>query len=243
LACDGGKSTVRERLKIPFDGAPDQYTYLMGDFRDITGWGNKACFFLTARGSVESFTLSGGNRRFVIRTPAFIQEYATGYLATELLSRCGINVSGAGQLWESGFGVQHYMARRFCTDRIFLCGDAAHLMSPIGGQNMNTGFADAELAAWLTGILLINRDPHHLVSRLYNRVRREAALSALRRARWMMLIGTSGGSLWSAVRNLVATSLLHTPLRRYLMQLFSMHSIPYRNLKSSQKEYEKELKL
>jgi 2-polyprenyl-6-methoxyphenol hydroxylase-like FAD-dependent oxidoreductase len=172
-----------------------------------------------------------------------MQEYATGYLATELLSRCGINVSGVSQLWESGFGVQHYMARRFCTGRIFLCGDATHLMSPIGGQNMNTGFADAELAAWLIGKLLNNRAPHHLVSRLYNKVRREAVLSALRRARGMMLIGTSGGSFWLADRNLAATSLLHTPLRRYLMQLISMQSIPYRNLKLSQKEYENELKL
>ena len=41
LACDGGKSTVRESLGIPFEGAPDRYTYLMGDYEDTSGWGNK----------------------------------------------------------------------------------------------------------------------------------------------------------------------------------------------------------
>src|ERR1039457_1930112 len=74
LACDGGKSTVRESLGIPFQGAPERYTFLMGDYEDTTGWGNKAHFFFTPRGSVESFPLPDGKRRYVLRTPAFIKE-------------------------------------------------------------------------------------------------------------------------------------------------------------------------
>jgi 2-polyprenyl-6-methoxyphenol hydroxylase-like FAD-dependent oxidoreductase len=116
-------------------------------------------------------------------------------------------------------------------------------MSPVGGQNMNTGFADAELAAWLTGLLLEKRAPSILVCGLYNRVRKQAVTAALRRAQWMMRAGTSGGYLWSALRNLAILAFLHTPLRRYLLQLFSMQSIPDRNLKNSQKRFEEELKL
>jgi hypothetical protein len=59
----------------------------------------------------------------------------------------------------------------------------------------------------------------------------------------MMLAGTSGGHVWSAIRNLAALFFLHTPLRRYLMQLFSMQSIPCRNLRNFRKRYEKELGL
>jgi len=243
LACDGGKSTVRESLGIPFEGAPDRYTYLMGDYEDTTGWGNKAHFFFTARGSVESFPLPDGKRRYVLRTPCFIKENTSGYLGKELLDRAGIDVDGVCQYWESGFGVQRFMASSFCKGRVFLCGDAAHLMSPVGGQNMNTGFADAELAAWLTKILLEKRAPHRLVSRLYNRIRRQAVGAAIRRSRWMMLAGTSGGHVWSAIRNLAFLIVLHTPLRRYLIQLFSMQSIPCRNLKNYRKSFEKELKL
>jgi 2-polyprenyl-6-methoxyphenol hydroxylase-like FAD-dependent oxidoreductase len=114
-------------------------------------------------------------------------------------------------------------------------------MSPVGGQNMNTGFADAELAAWLTRILLDKRASQHSVARLYNRVRIQAAGAAVRRAHWMMLAGTSGGHLWSAIRNLAAFILLHTPVRRYLLQLFSMQSIPWRNLSNCRARYEKEL--
>ncbi len=243
LACDGGKSAVRTSLGIPFEGAPERYTYLLGDYEDTTGWEDKARFFLTARGSVESFPLPGGKRRYVIRTPRFIREYTTGYLGAELLCRAGINVDGVRRFWESGFGVQRFMAGSFCRGRVFLCGDAAHLMSPVGGQNMNTGFADAELAAWLTKILFDKRASYPAVSRLYNRVRRQAAAAAFRRSQWMMRAGTSGGHVWSAIRNLMSLIILHTPLRRHLIQLFSMQSIPCRNLGNYRKSFEKELKL
>ena len=243
LACDGGKSTVREALGIPFDGAPNQYAFLMGDFEDTTGWGKEARFYFTARGPVESFPLPDGKRRYVVRTPFFVKEYDDGYFRTELLWRAGIDVGGVRQFWESGFNVHRFMARTFCKGRVFLCGDSAHLMSPVGGQNMNTGFADAELAVWLSKLLIEKRAPHHLVSRLYDRVRKRAVRAALRRARWLMLAGAFGGLLGSAMRNLAIFLFLHIPVQRFLVQSFSMRSIPFRNLENCRDRYEKELML
>jgi hypothetical protein len=40
------------------------------------------------------------------------------------------------------------VADRYGTDRIFLAGDAAHLMSPTGGFGMNTGIGDAVDLGW-----------------------------------------------------------------------------------------------
>jgi 2-polyprenyl-6-methoxyphenol hydroxylase-like FAD-dependent oxidoreductase len=243
LACDGGKSTVREVLGIPFDGVPNQYAFLMGDFEDTTGWGNQARFIFTARGTVESFPLPGGKRRYVVRTPFFIKECDNGYFRAELLWRAGIDVGGVRRYWESGFNVHRFMARTFCKGRVFLCGDSAHLMSPVGGQNMNTGFADAELAAWLSKLLTGKRVPHHLVSRLYDRVRKRAARAAFRRAQWLMMAGASGGRMGSAIRNAAIFMILHSPIGQFLTQSFSMRSIPFRNLENCQDRFEKELKL
>jgi 2-polyprenyl-6-methoxyphenol hydroxylase-like FAD-dependent oxidoreductase len=243
LACDGGKSAVRESLGIPFEGAPERHTFLMGDYEDNTGWGEKALFFFTARGSVESFPLPGGKRRFVLPTPRFIEAYTTDYLAGEILRRAGIDLSGVRQFWESGFGVRSFMAQSFCQGRVFLCGDAAHLMSPVGGQNMNTGFADAELAAWLCAVLLENRAPKHLVRRLYHGTRKKAAGVAQRRGPRPDEAGGAGGHIWSAIRNMASLLILHTPFRPYLARLFSMQSIPGRNLRVSRASLAKELKL
>lgn len=243
LACDGGKSTIREALGIPFDGVPNQYSFLMGDFEDTTGWGNKARFYFTARGTVESFPLPDGKRRYVVRAPFFIKEYDDAYLRTELLWRAGIDVEGVRQFWESGFNVHRFVARTFCKGRVFLCGDSAHLMSPVGGQNMNTGFADAELAVWLSKLLMEKRASQHLVSRLYDRVRKRAVRAAFRRARCLMLAGAFGGLLWSAMRNVAIFLFLHIPIRQFLVQSFSMRSIPFRNLESYQDRIEKKLKL
>jgi 2-polyprenyl-6-methoxyphenol hydroxylase-like FAD-dependent oxidoreductase len=108
---------------------------------------------------------------------------------------------------------------------------------------MNTGFADAELAVWLSKLLIEKRAPHPLVSRLYDRVRKRAVRAAIRRARCLMLAGTSGGLLGSAIRNVAIFLFLHIPIRRFLVQSISMQSIPFRNLENCQDRYEKELKL
>lgn len=243
LACDGGKSTVREVLGIPFDGVPDRCTFIMGDFVDTTGWGSQARFFLTPRGSVESFPLPDGKRRYVLRTPFFVQEGATDYLKTELLRRAGIDVAGARQFLESAFRVQRCLARSFCTGRIFLCGDAAHLMSPVGGQNMNTGFADAEMATWLVRLLIEERVPLPLATGLYHRVRQQAGRAASRRAQLMMRTGTSGGKLWSVVRNGATFMVLHSPLQKFLVRSLRMQTIPFSNLAHCRPRFERQLGL
>jgi 2-polyprenyl-6-methoxyphenol hydroxylase-like FAD-dependent oxidoreductase len=54
-------------------------------------------------------------------------------------------------VWSSRFRIHHRVAQSPRKGRILLCGDAAHVHSPAGGQGMNTGIQDSvSLAQALT---------------------------------------------------------------------------------------------
>lgn len=205
--------------------------------------GKRSSFFFTRAGSVESFPLPDNCRRFVLRTRSYVSGPVGEVLRTGLAARTGIHVAQLPLLWESSFRVQHFLAAEFARGRIFLAGDAAHVMSPVGGQNMNTGFADAELAAWLAARVCRGEVPFDRARDLYNDVRRKAAAWALQRARLLTLLATSGGRDWSPLRGALLRLLFHTPLSPALARQFSMLSSPYRNLEPYRDRFETRLGL
>ena len=46
------------------------------------------------------------------------------------------------------------LADTYRTHRVLLGGDAAHVHSPLGGQGMNIGIADAENLAWKLAVVV-----------------------------------------------------------------------------------------
>jgi 3-(3-hydroxy-phenyl)propionate hydroxylase len=58
------------------------------------------------------------------------------------------------------YKVHHRVAERFRAGRVFLLGDAAHLITPIGGLGLNTGIQDAHNLPWKIAWVLGGRaDP------------------------------------------------------------------------------------
>ena len=231
VACDGKRGTLGPAAGAPARGHAYRDRFLMGDFPDATNWNDTARLFFTPAGSVESFPLPGGARRWVLSCERGRREDGGKWIAAEVRSRTGAELDPAAMSFESAFGVERRVARRWAGGGLFVAGDAAHLMSPIVGQNMNTGFADA---AWLAGALerLFGQgrpppdDALAALGRAYARARGRPTRAAADRAWAMMRLGTARGALLSFLRSSLVSLALSTPASRTIAGIFTMRSIP-----------------
>ncbi|MBB6051867.1 FAD-dependent oxidoreductase [Armatimonas rosea] len=147
VGSDGKDSLVRTQAGIPLTGHAYPDHYLMGDFAETTPFGSDAALFLTPDGIVESFPLPGAQRRWVVWTGIPERPASLPRLVDLIATRTGFTVTPESCSWVSAFGVQHQLARRFTQEGLALVGDAAHVISPIGGQGMTLGFLGAETLA------------------------------------------------------------------------------------------------
>ena len=114
----------------------------------------------------------------------------------------------------STFGIQRFLARQFTAGRVALVGDAAHVVSPIGGQGMNLGF----LGAWRLAESLATRGdltgyaPH-----------RRSARRAVRRAEFNTVMGRA--TPLAAARDALTWAILHTPLNGPFARVFTMRGL------------------
>lgn len=224
--CDGGDSSVRSLAGIASSGGDYPQTFVMADFADASALASQAHLFFTRHGSVESFPLPGNRRRWIVQTVQLLRPVPAGFMTDTVRRRTGVDLSGSRCSFTSAFAVRHRLAEAYCRGRIALCGDAAHLMSPVGGQGMNVGFGDAaHLADALDMCLGSGIEPVAFLNR-YSKQRREVAQTAIGRAARGMWMGTRTGPLAGLWRDPLLRLLLSPPLCRSLPPYFAMLTLP-----------------
>lgn len=218
IGADGSRSVVRAASGIQWLARGDRLDYVMADFPDDTGHGERALLFFERGGVVESFPLPHGERRWVAMTDRAWTGVTSQQLAGLIEDRTGMRTTpGPGAV--SAFSVRQHLATSMAVGRVALVGDAAHEISPIGGQGMNLGWLDARmLAPALTAAL--GGDTESLGR--YDRDRRRSAAIASRQAAFNMGMGKPVSGARLACRNALVRSLAVPPTRALVARAFTM---------------------
>lgn len=159
VGADGAHSTVRKELGIAYDGPPVDVSFAITDARLTTTLSEDLSHYCYApSGAMVLGPMGDGVHRIALNVPhdaydehdpppremfqRFVDDRAAGRSRVEEL------------LWSGSFRVRVRIASSFRSERCFLAGDAAHVISPAGGQGMNTGMQDAFNLAWkLSGVI------------------------------------------------------------------------------------------
>lgn len=224
IGCDGKRSLVRKSMEIPYTGRRYPDTYVMGDFRDRTGLGKNAQIFLHPQGLVESFPLPEGMRRWVVKTDQFQQDHVLRQLCLQVSRRLHIDLDPADSLTRSSFRVHRRIARTFARGRLCLAGDAAHVVSPIGGQGMNLGWLNAAKLASLIGSR--SSENSTLTKRQalnYTRAGKRLARRVARRAGFNMWFGRK--YQFTLPRLLIVRSMVSRPVEPLMARIFTMQGL------------------
>jgi 2-polyprenyl-6-methoxyphenol hydroxylase-like FAD-dependent oxidoreductase len=224
VGCDGKHSFVRESAGISFKGKRYPDTYLMGDFKDSTHFGDDAVVYLPKDGLIECFPLPDNMRRWVAKTPSYVETPSPELLSELIKQRIDVELDASTCTTYSGFGVQHYIADRFVVDRILLAGDAAHVVSPIGGQGMNLGWLDAwHLANVMSFCRGISKDLPLADMFVYESKQKPMARKVARRAELNMRMGRATHFPW--LKNQWVSLLTQSPLQKNIAEFFTMRGL------------------
>jgi 2-polyprenyl-6-methoxyphenol hydroxylase-like FAD-dependent oxidoreductase len=193
VGCDGGSSTVRKQLGIQLQGEGNirklrQALFHSNDLYERIPMG-KGRHYHIAEGPLFPFIiLQDSTRHWTLHAAA-----SSDAEMTEIFHR-SLGMPVEFETLSVNEWTQHLLcAERYGEGRVFIAGDAAHLVIPTGGLGMNTGVGDVTDLSWKLAATLAGwGGPRLLVS--YEQERRSIGLRNVNASRAAM----SGRNTWRA---------------------------------------------
>lgn len=226
IGADGHKSTVRELIgsKWTQQALPDFYA--MADFVDLELANSdskiieerKVRLYLHPAGIVESFPLPNNLRRWVVHYENEPKEDLALSIVREVGTRTAFSIPNKASYFSR---FQPYVAQAdklVFQNRVVLVGDAAQVVSPIGGQGMNLGWMECKLLAEQLEAVEKQGNAFEawaLYEKTVLKLGRKVINQSLRNT-WM---GRSG---WYGIKKILAKILSKAPFKKIAATTFSM---------------------
>ncbi|WP_369196934.1 FAD-dependent monooxygenase [Streptomyces djakartensis] len=193
VGADGAHSTVRKELGIAYDGPPVDVSFAITDARLTTTLSEDLSHYCYApSGAMVLGPMGDGVHRIALNVPH--DAYDEHHPPPREMFQQVVDDRAAGRsrveelLWSGSFRVRVRLASSFRSGRCFLAGDAAHVISPAGGQGMNTGMQDAFNLAWkLSGV--VRGEFGEAILDSYDTERRAVSHDVARSTEWLTKAG------------------------------------------------------
>lgn len=151
LACDGGRSQVRDALRIAVKGSTLDERYMLVDLiADLDVANPRDYPYLSYFGDPDEWMILVRQPhcwRFLFPLPPGRPEPKPAELAEKSRRFIG-HVNRLEVIGTNIYTVHHRVADRWRDGRVFLMGDAAHLITPMWALGLNTGVLDASNLPW-----------------------------------------------------------------------------------------------
>lgn len=202
VGADGGRSLVRQKLGLKLEGSTYEQLWLIVDIKDDPLDHPYTGMYCDPARPTVCVHLPHGYRRWEFmalpgETEADLMrpEMVRGFLA-----RFGLATEQLNIVRQRVYAFHARLAPKFQVGRVFLAGDAAHLMPPFAGQGMNSGVRDAHNLAWkLAAVAKGQAGPALLDS--YETERREHAAKMIDLSRMIGRVIMPTSRMQAAVRD------------------------------------------
>jgi 2-polyprenyl-6-methoxyphenol hydroxylase-like FAD-dependent oxidoreductase len=206
--CDGAHSIVRHTLASPFSGETMGGDWALADVH-MKGYpfpDTEVAVYWAREGVLPIFPISPGRYRIIANVPSIGGDHPRDPTLEEIQTiverRGPKGASLFDPIWLSGFRINSRKVASYRAGRAFLCGDAAHVHSPAGGEGMNTGMQDAFNLAWKLA-LTINGTCGEALLDSYSPERSGVGDEVLKNTARLTAIGTLRNPIAEELRNIV----------------------------------------